>query len=448
MISLEEKDLNKHWPIIEATIFLVLFSFAAQIYTFSLSASSKKEFSGAVYAAGNVPVVGAGVSANGSQGSGVAVTDSSGHYSITEGLKTGTYSVEVFAIGYLIYKTDNVNVNVGQTTSGIDAILQKSGAVSGTVTDAVTHNPLGNILIVAYNPSNGTYGFQAMTASDGTYDIATNLVTGSYNITVLFPEGHVSQSTTASVTVGVETANVNFALAESGIIIGRITTPNGTPLKDVTVTAFSNGGSYGYATTNATGYYRIANGLGTDSYTVMAISGMNMNETSNVMVTAGQVTSGVDMWLTVSPPTPSGIITGTVTDQSNGKPIASATVSATGSGSGTAETDQNGNYVISSNLGTGTYTVSVDALGYQSQNITGVSVTVDVVTANVNFQLSKLPHEQSGTITGTVQGEANPIPELQYPIIVALMATLMAVAATRVFSRTKRFERQRTKILQ
>jgi hypothetical protein len=447
MIPLEEKDLNKHWLIVEATIFVVLFSFAAQIYTFSLSASSK-EFSGVVYAAGNVPVVGAGVSANGSQGSGVAVTDSSGHYSITEGLKTGTYSVEVFAIGYLIYKTDNVNVNVGQTTSGIDALLQKSGAVSGTVTDAVTHNPLGNIMIVAYNPSNGTFGFEAMTASDGTYDIATNLVTGSYNITVLFPEGHVSQSTTASVTVGVETQNVNFALAESGIIIGRITTPNGTPLKDVTVTAFSNGGSYGYATTNATGYYRMANGLGTDSYTVMAISGMNMNETSNVVVTAGQVTSGVDMWLTVSPPTPSGIITGTVTDQSNGKPIASATVSATGSGSGTAETDQNGNYVISSNLGTGTYTVSVDALGYQSQNITGVSVTVNLVTANVNFQLSKLPHEQSGTITGTVQGEANPIPELQYPIAVALIATLMAVAATRVFSRTKRFERQRTRISQ
>jgi hypothetical protein len=40
--------------------------------------------------------------------SGEALTESSGHYSISEGLKTGTYNVSAFAIGYLTSETSNV----------------------------------------------------------------------------------------------------------------------------------------------------------------------------------------------------------------------------------------------------------------------------------------------------------------------------------------------------
>ena len=68
------------------------------------------------------------MSVSGSEGSGYAVTDSSGHYSISEGLKTGTYTVSVFAVGYLTYQTPNVNVSVGQTTAGISFDLQLSGS--------------------------------------------------------------------------------------------------------------------------------------------------------------------------------------------------------------------------------------------------------------------------------------------------------------------------------
>jgi hypothetical protein len=216
-------------------------------------------------------------------------------------------------------------------------------------------------------------------------------------------------------------------------------------LEDVTVGAVSlAGGYYGYATTNATGYYSMVSGLGTGNYTVTAYSGLSFNMTS-ALVTAGQETSGVDLQLAVTPPAPSGIITGRVTDINTGDPIPDATVTASGSeGYGSADTDTNGDYVISSGLGTGTYDVSASAPGYQDQSIADVSVTENEVTSGVNFQMSLIPPAQSGTITGTVTGAPNPIPEFQYPIAVALSVTLVAAAAGKLILRTKRLKNARS----
>jgi hypothetical protein len=430
--------------IVDALMFAIVFSFAAQICMSSVA--SKRNSAAVVYGA-NGPVAGAAVYASGAEGYGYAATDSSGHYSISEGLKAGTYNVSVMAIGYLENTTSAVQVTVGHTTSNINFVLQLSGAVSGTVTDAVDGTPLAGIMVVAFETGGGTHRWAAATGSDGKYLLATDLATGSYNVSVFFPQGHISKSSTQAVTAGVETKNVNFALARSGIISGRITTPGGTPLKNVTVTALSSGGYYGIATTNATGYYTITSGLGTDTYTVMAVApsgGLAMNYTT-ASVTAGKETSGVDMTLNVTPPPPSGIITGQVTDVSSGRPIAHAEVNATGPGGyGSAETDSNGNFAISSGLGTGTYNVTASALGYQDQLKTGVSVTVSQVTPNENFQLNRIPPAQSGTITGTVTGAPGAIPEFQYPIAVAVSLTLVALAAWRLFLKMKRFKNSRT----
>ena len=439
----------RRWLIVDALIFALVFSFAAQVCMFSVA--SKQSFAGVVYGA-NGPVAGAFVYASDAEGSGYGytTTDGSGHYSLSKGLKTGVYTVTVWAVGYLMGNTDNVQVTVGQTITGIDFNLTLSGAISGTVTDAVDSNPLSGIMVVAYTEG-GDFGWEAMTGSDGKYDIAINLATGSYNVTVLYPEGHISQSLVQAVTAGAEVKNVNLALPRSGIISGRITAPGGAPLNNVTVLASSDDGYYyGYATTNATGDYRMSNGLGTGTYTVMAIApggGLGgMNSTPGVSVTAGVETSGVDMELSVTPPSPSGIITGQVTDVSTGKPIAGASVTATGPGGGhgSADTDSNGDYTISSGLGTtGSYNVTASAPGYQDHLKTGVLVTVGAVTSGVDFQLS-ISSAQSGTITGTVTGAPGAVPEFQYPIAVALSLTLVAAAAGRLFLRTKRFKNARS----
>ena len=142
--------------IVYASIFALLFSFAVQVCVFN---ASNQEFGGVVYGA-NGSISGAYVSASGDTGSGYAATDSSGHYSISQGLPTGTYTVTAFAVGYLEKNVSNVQVTTGQTTSGIDFDLDLSGGISGTVTDASSGSPLADILVSA-SPTGGgfQYGF-------------------------------------------------------------------------------------------------------------------------------------------------------------------------------------------------------------------------------------------------------------------------------------------------
>ena len=428
-------ELFRYKLITHAMICVILFSLAAHILMMGFSFSSGRVFSGTIYATSGVSVAGAMVVASGSQGYGYATTNALGQYSITEGLKTGTYNVSAIAEGYLIKEIKNVLVTVGQETPNINFYLSLSGGISGKVTDAVSGLPLQNIFIVAII-SNGTYGWQAVTDADGNYHIITNLPTGTYNVTALLPEGHIGKTVSGiAVTAGAEVTGVNLALERSGIISGRVTaTPSGAPLESATVTAASGDGHYvGSATTNGTGYYRISSGLGTGTYNVVAMYGFSFGQVTGVSVVAGSETSNVNIAIAVSPP-PSGMISGKVTDMS-GNPLVDATVTAEGpAGSGSATTDENGDYLISSGLGTGTYTVEASAFGYSPKNVSGVSVTVDQVTPNINFQLSRIPPEQSGRISGTVQGDENPIPEFPNPIAIFLVVTLVAVVLAKLFN--------------
>jgi hypothetical protein len=283
-------------------------------------------------------------------------------------------------------------------------------------------------------PSNGSGSFvgQAATDTNGNYTIAMNLATGTYNVSAIYPEGHITKIISGiNVIAGQEVKNNNLQLDRSGVIWGRITvSPSGQALANATVAAYSSGYTYvGSDETNATGYYRISSGLGTSTYTVMVTYGINPpNMTSGVSVTAGAETR-VDLSLSVSPPAPSGIIMGKVTDVSS-QPIKYADVSAKGDithSTGSATTDAQGNYVISSGLQTDTYTVTASAAGYTSVNESGVSVTVNQVTSGINFQLPKIPPAQSGTISGTVQGDQNPIPEFTNPIFILIILAAMSV---------------------
>jgi len=137
---------------------------------------------------------------------------------------------------------------------------------------------------------------------------------------------------------------------------------------------------------------------------VTAFSGTSYDQKQDVAATVGQETTNADLTLTVAVE-PTGVITGTISDTDN-KPIAGASVSA---GSGVATTDFQGVYTISSGLPTGSYTVTVSAHGYQDQNRTAVSVTAGNTTSDINFKLVRIPASKSGTISGTVTGEDNPL---------------------------------------
>src|SRR5208283_717436 len=160
------------------------------------------------------PVPNVTVSASGN-GEGSAVTNAQGQYSITSYLGTGTYSLTTLATGYVDAELDNVAVTAGQTTSGETIFVIESGIITGQVTDASTHLPVADVIIIAENSTGAdSSGFTTFTDSNGNYEINTNLPTGTYNVSAYAFEGpYIYQSVSPiTVTAGAITANVNFAL--------------------------------------------------------------------------------------------------------------------------------------------------------------------------------------------------------------------------------------------
>ena len=426
--------------IANAIILTLLCSLALQVAMFGISISNKKNFSGTVYAETGIPLSGATVVAYGPEGFGYTTTDASGHYLIDKGLPAGTYNVTVTKTGYIDAQKGNIVVTVGNETPNANVYLNRSGVIAGKVSDNTNGNGLPNIFVSAMpSTEGGTYFGSAETDANGNYEITTNLATGTYNVSVYYPTNFVGKTIgPVSVTAGAKTTGTDLSLLRSGIISGHIRTPQNAPLANITVTAMSSGGEtiyFGTDETDALGAYRIDTGLGTESYIIIVTSDSNMNTTSGISVTAGSETSNIDLQLSVTPPSPSGTITGRVTDASS-QPIVDAHVEAIGDTNfdfGDAYTDDDGNYVISEGLSTDTYTVTASANGYIDKNVTGINVVENQTTPNVNFQLQQIPLAQSGRISGTVTGDSNPIPEFQYPIAVMLFVTLIAVAAAKSY---------------
>jgi hypothetical protein len=426
--------VSKRILIIDSMILTILLIFALQITAFGILVLSKKNITGIVYASSGVPVQDAVVTATSDIGFGTATTNLNGHYSIASGLPAGNYTLTVVSTGYLTVTVENVTVTVGGTTTE-NPYMHLSGGISGRISDASTHTGLNNVAVTAVS-SDGKYGGGGLTDIVGNYTIATNLATGTYNVTVMFPQGHVSKTLASiSVTEGTITTGQDMALGHSGIISGTVTDNSSNPLANVTVTAASTSMAMGTAKTDASGHYSITDGLATGTYIVTAAysGGFTMPQTG-VPVVEGQETSNINFTITLLPTT-SGTITGKVTDTGNA-PIANSLVAAKGQNTFSSEethTDTSGNYIISSGLLADTYNVTASAPGYtpSSQN---VSVTVNTVSRG-DFALTKIPTEQSGAISGTVTGDANPIPEFEYPIAIMLVLTLVAVAVARMSDR-------------
>jgi hypothetical protein len=112
-----------------------------------------------------------------------AKTGPTGEYTVN-GLPKGSYKVEFippvesnlvpqFYEGAHSFSTAKaVEVKEGETTKNVNAALQEGGEISGTVTDAATHAPLGEVCVYASN-SLGSEFFPwfAVTTANGKYTI-------------------------------------------------------------------------------------------------------------------------------------------------------------------------------------------------------------------------------------------------------------------------------------
>ena len=181
------------------------------------------------------PIAGATVSA----GTGSAVTDASGAYTI-DGLAPGTYTATATASGYAS-QSASVTLTAGSTTTQNFALAPNPGTITGTVTDAGSAAPIAGAT-VSYS------GGSTTTNGSGAYTLA-NVAEGSYSVTAS-ATGYASQSRTVTVGPGA-TATQNFALTRpNGAITGTVTSAaTGSPISGATV-SYSGGST----TTNGSGH--------------------------------------------------------------------------------------------------------------------------------------------------------------------------------------------------
>jgi len=224
-----------------------------------------------------------------------AQTDAGGNYTITW-LPPGDYEIEFdpgqynysHDTSYLLEYYDNAHYGEARTTVGVDADtttpdinanLETAGTISGTVTG--DGGPVDHLEVQA-SLVDGSWSNGAYTNPDGSYTI-TGLPAGDYIVSfdpwLVNPSGPPSflyqyyegvdqyeDATPVAVDYGADTPGINAELVVAGSISG-IVTGDGGPLAEIDVSAYSESGGYGYASTDADGHYQIT-GLGAGDYVV------------------------------------------------------------------------------------------------------------------------------------------------------------------------------------
>ena len=385
----------------------------------------------------------------------ISYTRRSGQYTIRH-LEPGAYFVKAIHPGFrsLYYnndtsrsEADTVYVTAGATTSGIDFTLYPwnhyiSGAVvSGTVTDEATGTPLRHSFVFL-RPVDSTrhhmfHRLFSFTDSTGAYQI-TGVPAGHY-IAVSYKIGYereyydnASSRDSAEVLVinDSDTLNdINFTLRRItfATITGTVTdesTSMAIPRAKVMAVRLVHGRPIGWrrlARTDSTGFYHIRK-LIPGNYIVKAWkfgyerefynNASVIDSATPVHVEWGDTISGIDFTLTPWSQFPydTASITGTVTDESTGDPIAGAHVRAffrRWPFSIVTTTDSNGSYTLHYLPSGDSVVVMARARGYlyefyQETPYIWDATPVVPPASNIDFTLTPRGNYGSGGIMGEV----------------------------------------------
>ncbi len=372
-------------------------------------------------------------------------TDSDGYYTIS-GLSSGDYKIEFrtnntpgnyvgewYNDKNSFQSANTVSVTVGQTTTGIDALLADGGAVSGRVTDSTGTVGITNVNVQICDlnqnwlngistDSSGYYTIYGLPAGNYKIQFTTEWAPGNYAGEWYNDKNTFENADAVSVTVGQTTTGIDTQLAEGGYISGRVTDSTGTVgIADVSVQICDLSQNWFNGTsTNSEGYYTI-NGLSAGDYKVefqaYNTPGNYLGEWYNdknsfesadtVSVTAGQTTTGIDAQLADG-----GGISGRVTDSTGTVGITNVDVQICDLNQNWlngVSTDSNGYYTIYG-LPAGNYKIQFRT-DWAPGNYVGewyndqgsfndadtVTVTVGSTTSGIDAQLA-----DGGSISGRV----------------------------------------------
>ena len=364
-------------------------------------------------------------------------TDANGDYLLSN-LPSGNYRIFFSGVGYFSEwynnktsqpSADLVTVTAPNLTTGIDAVLVRSGGISGTVTNSLGVG-IQNVWVHVHGPD-GTGLFGTSTDQFGRYTLSS-LATGNYKIRFNAPQGYLTEcynnkadldaADLIPVTVPDMTTGIDAVLGPGGSISGTILKAQGGTFQNVQVQVYDLSGNWAAGvTTNQNGVYT-ANGLAAGSYKVFfsppSGSGYtsewynnksNQGSADPVVVTVPNVTTGIDAVLEQG-----GTLAGTVRN-GQGVGIANARVQvydAADTGStpkATVYTMANGSYTVIG-LPTGSYKIffSADCFfseWYSNRTDRSLADPVPVTSGQTNSGIDAVL-EASGCISGTVRNGA------------------------------------------
>ena len=410
-------------------------------------------------------------------------TGTSGNYTTSSGLSTGMYFARTSnSQGFFEQLYNNIScasgcinttgtpiaVTAGATTSNINFALASGGRISGTVTNATTNGALGGVSVSIYNSAGNFVAFGSSDAL-GVYTSSQGLPTGTYfaftsnslgfvdqlynNIACsAFTTGAVSggnicsitAGTAITVTSGVTTGNINFALTPGGGIAGVVTNAaTSAGISNVVVqvydavghlvkSGFTDGSGHPASLSGLpTGIYfartRNSQGLVDGLYNGLPCVGNCVVTTGTpISVTVGATTNNINFALAAG-----GLVSGSVTNAATNASLANVAVQlydSTGSFVTSVSTGVSGNYTTSSGVPTGTYFARTsNALGFVDKlyndipcvgcNVTTgtpISLAAGATTGNINFALVKAPTVITVAATNvtsfgaTLNGTVNP----------------------------------------
>jgi len=376
-------------------------------------------------------------------------TDADGNYKLGE-LIPGDYVVFADARGFIGEFYDNTRifreaavqqVDDNETITDINFSLSEGGTITGTVVTEGDSLPLPNAHVVAFLRAAPRFARHAITDDNGNYEIDA-LPTGSYAVfaNALGFQGEfyddvleLSEATLVEVQEPQSVKGIDFALGITSAIRGRVTSAEtDSAIAGAHVRVFIgplvsvHRHFFAETRTNENGEYTVEVRPG--HYFVFASAeGFNgeffddAREFENadlVEVVPDSHTTGIDFELT-----PRSSISGTVTVQATGEPIAGAVVEAfkenahidpalTNAGF-RAKTDELGKYTID-NLPSGKYLVLAFAEGYLpeffEESAAKDSADLVVVEDNTDVENIDFTLVTGGSISGFVGSEADSLP--------------------------------------
>ncbi|MCP4664664.1 MAG: hypothetical protein GY856_55480 [bacterium] len=394
-------------------------------------------------------------------------TDYSGNY-LVGGLAAGIYYANSDSPGYLdeLYEDlpcpgggsggcdpatgTPIEVSLNSTTQGIDFALHHLGAVSGTVTNAVTGDPIQFVDVAIWDAGGSSVG-SGQSDSSGNYTVG-GLAPGTFFATtsnysnyldelydgLLCPSGgsngcDPTTGTAIEVSVNSTTQGIDFALHHLGAISGTVTNAvTGDPIQSVAVEIWAAGGFFlGSGQSDSAGNYTVE-GLapGTCFATTSNYSdyldelyddlpcpfggsnGCDPTTGTAIKVSVNSTTQGIDFALDHL-----GAISGNVTEAATGEAFSSSLRITVWDASGSdvaSYSDWGASYTVSG-LAPGTYFATANSYDHQRELYddlpcpprgsdvcdpttgTPIEVSVNSTTSGIDFALDRL-----GVISGTV----------------------------------------------